>query len=426
MKKKNISIKVCVCTSYRADREPRAPRHAAAIAQLGSEFEVTFIECASMGESASYLKQLDKIPNIKLRTHFYPHRKSSIIALLLNRLWNRTAQMLFQAFELLLPAAFSTNVIGLEQILNEVQADIYLAHNIDTLLPCAQVAKRLGALLMFDSMEFHADMGDSQTKLEQKMIRTLESKWLSNCKLVLASSEQMADEIAKEYGIRRPLPLYNVPSIEPSLPPKNTKQFTLYWRNSVIGLSQRGLDEALLALSQLPEDITLHLQGRLPLDGGKALKTRIAKLNITQRVIIHPPYLPEEAIKMAATYTIGLCLERKGVRNHDLTVSNKMFDYMMAGLSVIASDLPGLRHIIERSNGGLLFEAGSADDLAKQIMTLYNNRSYLQELSTNARNFALSEGNWRVEMEKLTQAFSVICDQKYILPISQSVAEIAS
>ena len=57
------------------------------------------------------------------------------------------------------------------------------------------------------------------------------------------------------------------------------------------------------------------------------------------------------------------------------------------------------------------FEAGTAADLAKQIMILYNNRSLLQDLSTNARNFALSEGNWEFEMHKFIQTFKVICNQ---------------
>jgi glycosyltransferase involved in cell wall biosynthesis len=266
---------------------------------------------------------------------------------------------------------------------------------------------------MFDSMEFHSDMGDSQTPLERKMTRVLESKYLPTCSLVLASTHQVADALAKEYKINRPLPLYNVPKVQTCLPSKPNKKFSLYWRNSVIGLGQRGLDEALLALSKLPEDIELHLQGRLPIDGGEELRNRIAELNIKDRVIFHLPYSPEEAVDMAAIHTVGLCLERKGIRNHNLTVSNKMFDYMMAGLPVIASDLPSLRNIIERSNGGLLFEPGSSTDLAEKILYLYSNPSLLQKLTHNARNFALNEANWELEAQKFIATFKLVC-KKYL------------
>ena len=60
----------------------------------------------------------------------------------------------------------------------------------------------------------------------------------------------------------------------------------------------------------------------------------------------------------AAPHTIGLCLERKGPANHEYTVSNKMFDYMMGGLAVVSADLKGLHSVIKRSGGGVLFEPG--------------------------------------------------------------------
>ncbi len=418
MKSNKKPLRVCVCTSYRGDREPRGPRHAAALAQLGSELEVIFVDCAPAKQPSSHLEILNNLPNLTWYTHFYPHRQAGVVKLLINRVLNLIAKTLFQIFGTLHPSAFNPNIIGLERILQMTKANVYIAHNIDTLLPTARVAHNTGALLMFDSMEFHADMGDSQTQVEQQMIHALESRCLPQCKLILASSEQVADELVKEYGIQRPLPLHNVPTIEPYIPPKNDGNFSLYWRNSVIGLGQRGLDEALVALSLLPEDITLHLQGRLPFDGGKALKTRINDLGLTPRVTFHPPYAPEEAVKMAIPYTIGLCMERKGVRNHDLTVSNKMFDYMMAGLVVIASDLPSLRHVIEWSQAGLLFQSGSSDDLARQIMSLYTNHQLLSELSKNARNFALSVGNREVEMKKFTGAFTTVCGYKFVSQVS--------
>src|SRR6185503_3365059 len=127
-----------------------------------------------------------------------------------------------------------------------------------------------------------------------------------------------------------------------------------------------------------------------------------AEMSLMSRVMFHAPYAPESAVKEAAQHHVGLCLERKGVRNQDLTVSNKMFDYHMAGLAVITSDLPGLRGVIERSAGGILFTPGSAEDLAAKILLLYNDRSLLNEFATSAREFALREANREAEMKKFT------------------------
>ena len=142
------------------------------------------------------------------------------------------------------------------------------------------------------------------------------------------------------------------------------------------------------------------------------MRGRITQLGLRERVTILPRHEPDQAVKAASAYSVGLCLERRGVRNHDLTVSNKLFDYHMAGLAIIASDLPGLRSVVERSRGGLLFDPGSADDLAAKIRTLYSNRALLMEFAANARAFALREGNRETEMRKLVEAFSLMWRQR--------------
>jgi len=410
MTRRQGPMRVCVCTTYSADSEPRAPRHAAALAAVfGKEVEVIFIDAAPYGKLTSRPKVLDELPNVIWKTHYYHSRKSNLAYLVLSRIRQRIAQALFRYFGVLRPIAFSGKVDGFAHFLDSLHADVYFVHTIDGLLAAGQVAQRRGAQLIFDSMEFHSDMDNSQPELERAMICALETEWLPRCALVTASSDQLADELVRVYHISRPQPLYNVPKIEPTLPPKSSTAFTLYWRNAVVGLGQRGLEEALLALTQLPAEITLHVQGRLQPDGGSLLRARIDTLGITNRVIFHPPYAPEEAVKEAAMYTVGLCLERKGVRNHDLTVSNKMFDYHMAGLVVISSDLPSLRAVIDRSGGGLLYESGSPDDLARQVMRLYRDRTLLDRLAANSRSFAVREGNREEEMKRLVEAFSAAC-----------------
>ena len=172
----------------------------------------------------------------------------------------------------------------------------------------------------------------------------------------------------------------------------------------MIGLGQRGLDDAFLALRNLPEGITLHIQGRLPEDRSATISTRIHELGIADRVSIYPPFLPEEAVIAASQFTIGLCLEHSGIRNQELTASNKIFDYMMAGLPVVASDMPGLAQVIDRSRGGILYRSGDSSDLAEKIHTLYSNEELRQSLAANARSFALSEGNRDHQMQKLVTA----------------------
>lgn len=399
-------LRVCVCTSLAAVAEPRAPRHAATLTETAGVGSVVFVDCAPVGAVRQPVQALAGRDKLTWVTHAYASRTSAPTQLALHRMWQKMERILFQVTGRLGAGALSTRAYGLERVLHRAEADVYLAHNIETLLPAARAARRRGAALMFDSMEFHSDMGDGQTAVERGLVQAVERAWLPRSALVLASSDQVAEALAVEYGINRPVALYNVPPKVAQLPAKPGTGFSLYWRNAVVGLGQRGLEDALLALRQVPVEVQLHVQGRLPQDGGAALRERITELGLTGRVVIHPPYAPEAAVAEAARHTVGVCLERRGVRNHDLTVSNKVFDYHMAGLSVIVSDLPGLRGVVERSGGGVWFEPGSPEALAAKIRLLYEDRALQNRLAAQARDFALREGNREREMEKFAAAFS--------------------
>ena len=399
------TLRVCVCTSYPAASEPRAPRHAIALANIGDKLEVIFVDSAPRGITPRPVKVFEGGGNLLWQTHFYSNRAFNPCRLLLDRIAEGILRSAYCLCRKTHPATMSSRMLGFERLLEKTQADIYFGHNIDTLLPICRVARKRRARVMFDSMEFHSDMGDTQSATDKAIIRSIERQCLPQCALVLASSDQVADALVQEYGIGRPVPVYNMPAYEPSLPVKKRRVFALYWRNSTIGLGERGLDDALLSLVNLPAEITLHLQGRLSFDQGAAVKARIAELGISRRVFLHDPHQPDDAVKEAARYTVGLCLERGNNRNHELTVSNKIFDYHMAGLATVASDLSGLRSVIERSGGGLLFEPGSARDLTAKILCLYRNPELLMRLSENARTFAKTEGNREAEIKKFIAAF---------------------
>jgi glycosyltransferase involved in cell wall biosynthesis len=396
---------VCVCTSYAAAAEPRAVRHAVALASGDPRRDVIFLDCIPRGQQRQVPVEFERVANVTYLTHYYPYRGAGRRSLVVSKLRQSLRRVLFKWFGMATPDVLSTRSVGLARRLSEIDARVYVAHNIDALLPAHRAARMRSAMLVFDSMEYYSEMGNGQGALERAFIKQVERACLPDCALVLASSDHLADALAADYGIKRPLALYNAPPREPVLPERDPERFTLYWRNSTLDLGQRGLGDALAALARLPADVSLHLRGRLSGDRGIALKRQIEALRVTDRVDIYPPHLPHEAVTAAAPYSIGLCLERDGIKNHQLAASNKLFDYLMAGLAVVASDLPGLRSVITRS-GGMLYRSGSVEDLVAKIEYLYYNRACLKGLQAQARAFALREGNREHEMEKFLSAYA--------------------
>lgn len=393
---------ICVFTSHTIE-EPRARKHARAMARQYPRAEIVFIDAAARGRLIDLPGDLAGLPNIHRTTFEYWHREASVLRAGIDRLLNILARQTALATGIPLLDAFSPKARG---ILNQVlrlapAADLYIGHNVDALPVIGALVGRSRAPLVFDSMEYYSDMGSGQSEDESKIIRLMEARLLGKFSLVLTSSEQIALALRDEYGVERTLTLENVPPA--TAIPKGTKLsgFNLYWRNSVLGVGARGLQDAIAALKLLPENVRLHLQGRLP-GGDGSLRAEIRAAGLESRIEIHPPYPAGEAVLAAARYQVGLCLEQDVCRNHRLTVSNKLFDYFMGGLAVVVSDLPGLRGVVERAGGGLLYRPGDVASLAGALRTLYDDPQRVSSMAGSNRSFALRSGNEEAVMSMFT------------------------
>ena len=77
-----------------------------------------------------------------------------------------------------------------------------------------------------------------------------------------------------------------------------------------------------------------------------------------------------------------------------LTVANKLFDYMAAGLPVVAADVRPMRRIVTETGCGLLFSPGDIDALAKQIITLFHAPDMRNEMGLRGRDAVVSKYRW--------------------------------
>jgi glycosyltransferase involved in cell wall biosynthesis len=79
----------------------------------------------------------------------------------------------------------------------------------------------------------------------------------------------------------------------------------------------------------------------------------------------------------------------------------KMFEYMHAGIPVIASDFPLWRQIVEASGCGLLVNPLNPDEIAEAVEWVFNNPKRAQEMGERGRNAVISQYNWDAEFKKL-------------------------
>ena len=87
--------------------------------------------------------------------------------------------------------------------------------------------------------------------------------------------------------------------------------------------------------------------------------------------------------------------------NHVDAQPNKMFEYMSAGIPVIASDFPLWREIIQGNDCGLLVDPLDPAAIAQAIDYLVSNPSEAQRMGGNGRKAVNERYNWAIEEQKL-------------------------
>lgn len=87
------------------------------------------------------------------------------------------------------------------------------------------------------------------------------------------------------------------------------------------------------------------------------------------------------------------------------TIAVKMFEYMAAGIPVIASDFPQYRDIVESARCGLLVQPDNPADIARAIEFILTHPAEAQEMGQRGREAVATRYNWAVEERELLRLY---------------------
>lgn len=332
----------------------------------------------------------------------------------------------------LVDRAASRHLGALARLAAAEPADVVIAHNLQALPVAARAARLLGARLGFDAEDLHAAEAP-ETPLERprlRLNRLVEQRYLPCCDLVTASSEGIADELARRYRIARPLvvlnafPLADLPAPAPRRAAGRVP--SLYWFSQVIG-PDRGLEDAIEAMPLLGAPVQLHLRGRIDPDYRRRLQELAAARGVADALRFLPVEAPARLPALAAQHDIGLALEQPVCLNRLICVTNKLFMYLLGGLAVAATDTPGQRGIIaEAGDVGFVYPAGDAAALAAGLRPLVTDPARLAAVQRRARAAAEARFSWEHEAPRLvaylTGAPAVLAPEAAGAPVAQGVA----
>jgi glycosyltransferase involved in cell wall biosynthesis len=314
------------------------------------------------------------------------------------------------------PAFFNPNWIAhIRRTAREANANLILCRELPLAPAAISIARSLGIPLVLDLGEDYPGMlmqlyNRRDFRLVNLLVRNpflagLIERWcVRRADGVLVVTESAAERV-RRLGAGRIEIVGNTPTSERIAAlgqlQKPTRCATDPLRLVYLGLLEtaRGIDMALEAMEILARrgaNVKLDLIGA---DHGDRFAAVAEGLGVAEHVHFHGYVPQDEAIQRMAAADIGL-MPHHISRHIRTTLPNKLFDYMAAGLPVIATDAAPVRHVLETERCGLVHPDGDAAALADCVMAL-EDPVLRCKMGQAGRQAVESRYNWPLDAHRL-------------------------
>ena len=290
------------------------------------------------------------------------------------------------------------------------KVDVYHANDLDTLLANFLAAKIRRKPLVYDSHEYFTGVPEIQHKpLVKGLWLAIESYIFPKLNYIFTVNHSIAQLYKKEYSktvrIMRNMP--NKISLDNS---KSKEELGIPLDQDIIitqgaGINiDRGIEEAVEAMQYL-ENVCFLIIG----DGDviPKLKLRVLELGLQKSVLFKGKMPYSEMMQYTQQAQLGLTLDKNTNINYRFSLPNKLFDYIHAGIPVLATKVIEVQKIIEAYNVGLFIENHEPKHIADQIRLALSNVELQNTWSKNIERVA-KELNWEQEEIALKEVYTKI------------------
>jgi glycosyltransferase involved in cell wall biosynthesis len=239
-----------------------------------------------------------------------------------------------------------------------------------------------------------------------RLLQAAEKYALRHAAYSSATARSMADALVGAYQCPPPLVIRNSFPLQPRSrmdQPAGTGVPRFIWFSQTIGPG-RGLELFFAAWAQTTRPSEVYLLGDLR--GGYREKL-LGRLPPYRRGDLHfiPLVTPEQLPDKLAEFDIGLALEPRWPLNRNITITNKILQYLNAGLAVIATDTAGQQEVMRAApECGLLVTAHETTECAERLDALLGDPTRLRAMQLAARAAAEREFCWERETPRLLDA----------------------
>lgn len=169
-------------------------------------------------------------------------------------------------------------------------------------------------------------------------------------------------------------------------------------------LTENGLREQIEAATGFG-DAALVLIGDGPSE--KALKEQVRDGGLQDRVFFIPRVPFHQLHDYTCSADLGLCLIKDAGKSFYYSLPNKLFEYMMAGLPVLASNFPEMQRVVNETHTGVTIDPTDIDAIRQQVTELLSDDKRRATCSQACLE-AAQHYHWEREADQLTGLYSTL------------------
>jgi glycosyltransferase involved in cell wall biosynthesis len=387
--------RICMHVQSPAITDPRVMREASALAE--ANYHVTIVDIEHQRRPTS-----ETVDGVHLK-HVFVSPKSV-------RHYDPVQAIPWLLFKVTRTLRSALKVIG-------TRADAYHAHDITALPTCYLAARLRRKRLIFDAHELPLTQQHILEKAGLAGVsRALLRLMMRRCDGSIAVSPPLIDEMQKLYGGPRATLVRNCPDYQPPVQSDLLRERLGLGAQTRVALYQGGL-QANRALDVLVRAAPYLAPGHVIVVMGKgeqeaALRALIAELQVAERVVLTPAVPYAELLRVTASADLGLIVYRPTYSlNVRYCLPNKLFEYLMAGVPVLASPLDAVAEILTTYDAGRVVASLEPQAVAEAISALLADEGARRRMRENGWRAAREEFRWELEQRTLVALYQRMFSQ---------------
>ncbi|WP_413171089.1 glycosyltransferase family 4 protein [Anabaena azotica] len=307
--------------------------------------------------------------------------------------------------------------LNLMELLKQMPGDIWHFHDPE-LLPLTIIWKKMFAQHVSLIYDVHEDMPlqvlskewipTSLRKATAQIAGRVEKRFSNYVQAIVTATPDIANNFVHDNKVV----VHNHPFL-----PKHSKESDILpylERDPIVvytgGLTKmQGIFEMLSTIDLLPESLKVkfHVAGKYDPSN---LMDQLVTTSGWKHTHYHGVINRDEVMELMNKARVGLIIDHP-IPNYIRSLSTKMFEYMSAGIPIIASNFPLWASIVNKYQCGLLVDPYNPQDVADAILWILEHPDEAMAMGKRGQKAILEEYNWERESNRLLGLYEAIISQ---------------